>query len=47
MGIDLSAPMNIGLHEMPVDFEFWRMPMNIGLLLVGGMLAKIGFYVPM
>jgi hypothetical protein len=47
MGIDLSAPMNIGLHEMPVDIEFWRMPMNIGLLLVCGMPSKIGFYVPM
>jgi hypothetical protein len=34
MGIDLNVPMKIGLHEMLVDIKFWRMPMNIGLLLV-------------
>jgi hypothetical protein len=33
MGIDLNVLMKIGLHEMS-DIEFWRMPMNIGLLLV-------------
>jgi hypothetical protein len=34
MGIDLNVSMNISLHKMSVDIEFWRMPMNIGLLLV-------------